>query len=61
MLPENFYDFKSSDDCKGCRGCKSDDFVFPAVDSEINKDLINQSQSLPIEFKKLDLTSRKFI
>lgn len=30
-LPANFYDYKNNAECKGCRGCNVDDFVFPEV------------------------------
>lgn len=30
-LPGNFYDYKTHEDCAGCRGCASDDFVFAEV------------------------------
>lgn len=30
-LPNNFFDYKAHTDCPGCRGCSSDEFVFPEV------------------------------
>lgn len=30
-LPNNYYDYNKNEDCKGCRGCTSDDFVFAEV------------------------------
>lgn len=59
MLPNNFYNFKKENDCQGCRGCKSDDFVFPTVDANVNKDIISESLALPTEFKALDLSTSK--
>lgn len=36
QLPEDFFAYKSASKCPGCRGCKSDEFVFPT--SHINGD-----------------------
>lgn len=30
-LPGNFYDYKTHEQCAGCRGCSSDDYIFPEV------------------------------
>lgn len=37
LLPENFYAYKQKAPCKGCVGCNSDDYVFPAT-KEIKKE-----------------------
>lgn len=31
QLPTNFFEYKTLADCSGCRGCNSDDHVFPVV------------------------------
>lgn len=30
-LPKNFFEYKDKPSCSGCRGCKSEEFVFPEV------------------------------
>lgn len=47
LLPSDFFDYKSGDDCSGCRGCKSDDYVFPKIET-INEDILDEN-SIPLQ------------
>lgn len=39
-LPAKFYNYRKAPACKGCRGCKSDEFVFPDF-SNLNESLVD--------------------
>lgn len=54
-LPVNFFDYKNVVKCKGCRGCKSEEFVFPTYDDNINKTIADESIELPNDLQGLDL------
>lgn len=41
-LPADFYDYKTKSKCNGCRGCNSDEFVFPEV-KDINMITVDEN------------------
>lgn len=47
LLPSDFFNYKSIDDCSGCRGCKSDEYVFPKIET-INEDILDEN-SIPLQ------------
>lgn len=42
QLPNDFFDYKSKPGCNGCRGCNSDEFVFPEV-KDINMIMVDMN------------------
>ncbi|XP_063709073.1 E3 SUMO-protein ligase RanBP2-like [Culicoides brevitarsis] len=49
-LPADFFDYKKKDDCKGCRGCKSDDFKMPDFPSQVKIET-----ELPLDMSNIKL------
>lgn len=47
QLPNDFFNYKSTDDCSGCRGCTSDEYVFPTIET-INEDILDEN-SIPLQ------------
>lgn len=41
-LPADFFDYKTKSKCNGCRGCNSDEFVFPEV-KDINMITVDEN------------------
>lgn len=40
LLPEDFFNYKTHDDCEGCRGCNPEEYVFPSIET-INEDVLD--------------------
>lgn len=55
MLPDNFFDYITKPDCTGCRGCKSDEYVFTKIADNFNNDIIDNNP-LPLEMKYKPIT-----
>lgn len=53
MLPPNYFDYKKKDDCKGCRGCKSDDYKIPDFPSPVKIET-----ELPLDMEGIKLESK---
>ncbi|XP_070509299.1 E3 SUMO-protein ligase RanBP2 [Chironomus tepperi] len=47
MLPEDFFSYENGENCSGCLGCKSDDYIYNAGKSDIHEKLGNDV-SLPL-------------
>ena len=45
MLPENFFDFENIQDCSGCLGCKSDEYIYI---TDRNFELHGEENQLPL-------------
>lgn len=56
MLPPDFFDYKKKDDCKGCRGCKSDVFQIPDFPSPVK---IEAEIPLDMAMIKLEVKTRR--
>lgn len=52
QLPQNFFDYLNAEDCKGCVGCKSDDYVFKIHSKS------SETPSLPENQPKLNIKSK---
>jgi len=55
QLPLNFYDYETMEPCKGCRGCRDDDYYFktdskPQVKDNSNPDDSNSNSKHSIRF-----------
>lgn len=41
-LPSDFFNYKSLDDCEGCRGCNPEEYVFPAI-GQVNESVLDEN------------------
>lgn len=58
QLPANFFDYKDTNKCSGCRGCNSDAFIFPEVKT-INLGIVDDNPlplSLPAKIQSNNLS-----
>lgn len=53
-LPKNFFEYKDKSSCTGCRGCKSEEFVFPEV--KANNLGVANNNPLPLTPPAIKLT-----
>ena len=53
-LPANFFNYKTIDACKGCRGCKSDEFIFPERKASHEAEPVD-AQPLPNDISKIKI------
>lgn len=56
-LPANFFDYKTSENCKGCRGCKSDEFVFPVREASQEVESVDP-EPLPSDLSKIKIQKK---